>query len=268
MPSELESSARQNSKVQLRLPRVAEAVAAMLRKRIIDGELDDGDELPTESVMLSEYPASRPSLREAIRILETEGLVSVRRGKRGGTIVRRPTAATAAYHMGLLLHSQQTPTTDLAAARNLLEPLCAEQAAMRPDHAAVGAELREVNDRARQVVDDGPNFTDAAIEFHEALVAAAGNATLRVITGMLESVWSVQERDWARDASEVKAYPGIELRHEVLRVHEAISEAIGAGDPDVAARVTKKHLHAAQLYVASDETQSVRILDGYGSPSL
>ena len=64
-------------------PRIAEIVADELRRQIIDGELADGDLLPRQEVLVEQFNVSLVSLREALRILETEGLVSVRRGNRG-----------------------------------------------------------------------------------------------------------------------------------------------------------------------------------------
>jgi DNA-binding FadR family transcriptional regulator len=264
---EAEFASRQR-RLPIRTPRVAEVVAADLRLRILDGELPDGSELPAEAVLLQRYPASRPSLREAFRILETEGLLTVRRGKVGGLIVRSPTPDSAAYHMGLLLHARTISMTDLAAARNLLEPFCAEQAAMRPDHASLGARLREINDAAEPVVDDGPAFTSASVTFHEELVDAAGNQTLRIFAGMMESVWSVQERGWAHRASDEASYPSVDLRRAVLRAHGAIAKAIETGDRDRAGKITQAHLEASQLYVASTDAASVRVLDEYGMPRM
>ncbi|MET7400274.1 FCD domain-containing protein [Dactylosporangium sp. NPDC005572] len=266
--SELSELAGRPHRMPLRTPRVAEAVAAQLRLRILEGDLVDGAELPPEAQLLQEFPASRPSLREAIRILETEGLLTVRRGKVGGIVVRSPTAHSAAYHMGLLLHSRAIPLTDLATARNLLEPFCAEQAAMRDDHGAVGQRLRELNDEAAAVVADGPAFTGASVKFHEALVDAAGNQTLRMFAGMMESIWSVQERGWARRAADESSYPSVDLRRAVLRAHDSILKAIEAGDADLAGRVTRAHLKASQLYVASSEAPSVRVVDEYGMPRM
>ncbi|MGW5154689.1 FadR/GntR family transcriptional regulator [Nonomuraea wenchangensis] len=255
-------------RMPLRTPRVAEALAAQLRLRILEGDLVDGAELPTEPVLLQEYPVSRPSLREAFRILETEGLVVVRRGKRGGTVIKAPAPGSAAYHMGLLLHARATPMRDLAAARNLLEPLCAEHAAGRDDHEAVAVRLRQLNEEAAQVVEDGPAFTGASVRFHEGLVDAAGNETLRVVVGMLESVWSVQERGWARRASDEASYPPVDRRHAVLRAHGAIEKAIGAGDAALAGKLMRAHLEASQLYVASDDAPPVQVLDEYGNPRM
>jgi GntR family transcriptional repressor for pyruvate dehydrogenase complex len=259
---------RPASRPVLHTTRVPEAVAAQLRLRIIDGDLPDGAELPTEAVLLGEFDASRPSLREAFRILETEGLVRVRRGKRGGTVIKSPTDDTAAYHMGLLLHSQRTPMTDLAEARNLVEPLCAEQAARRRDHKAVGDTLTQVNDRCAEHLEDDVEFTNVAIEFHEALVDAAGNMTLRVIAGMLESVWSVQEKGWAKEAAEDRSYPDVRLRRRVVKAHQAIADAIRAGEAAEASDLTRRHLEASQLYVAAEGGRRVHVLDEYGSSRM
>ena len=77
--------------------RTAEIVADELRRQIIDGELTDGDLLPRQEVLVEQFNVSLVSLREALRILETEGLVSVRRGNRGGAVVHAPAKASAAY---------------------------------------------------------------------------------------------------------------------------------------------------------------------------
>jgi DNA-binding FadR family transcriptional regulator len=263
-----QSSGRGSGPLPLRTPRVAEAIAARLRLRIIEGDLVDGSELPPETVLLNEFPASRPSLREAFRILETEGLLTVRRGKRGGTVITSPTPDTAAYHMGLLLHSQSVPMTDLAAARNLIEPLCVEQAAQRSDHAEVGAALKALNAEAAAQVEDGSAFTEASTRFHEALVDAAGNQTMRVVAGMLESVWSSQERNWAREATQEQSYPELELRRAVIKAHGAIASAIMAGHVTKSVSLIRAHLEASQLYVASDPDRAVRALDEYGSSRM
>ena len=74
--------------------RTAEIVADELRRQIIDGELADGDLLPRQELLVEQFNVSLVSLREALRILETEGLVSVRRGNRGGAVVHAPAKAS------------------------------------------------------------------------------------------------------------------------------------------------------------------------------
>ena len=97
--------------------RIAETVAAELRPRILAGDGDD--RLPTQDQLVSEFGVSYPSIREAIRILETEGLVTVRRGNVGGAEVHRPDESSAAYHLGLALQARRVTLGDLAAGLQL-----------------------------------------------------------------------------------------------------------------------------------------------------
>ena len=113
--------------------RLAEQVADELRRRILRGELADGSILPKEDELLLQFPVSKPSLREAMRILEAEGLLRVRRGKLGGAVVRRPNAANVAYTVGLVLGSQEVGLSDVGNALLQVEPACAALCAARRD---------------------------------------------------------------------------------------------------------------------------------------
>jgi DNA-binding FadR family transcriptional regulator len=78
----------------------------------------------------------------------------------------------------------------------------------------------------------------------------------------------VQEKDWAREATEERKYPAVRLRKAALQAHRAISDAIAAGDRYRAARLTRDHLDASQLYVAPDQSRLVRVLSEYGSSRM
>ena len=108
-----------------RVPKTAELVASELRNKIIRNELPDGHSLPSEAELVQEYSISRPTLREAIRILESEGLVPVARGVHGGPRVHRPDPRLAAEHFGRLLQNRGTTLSDIFTARLLIEPICA-----------------------------------------------------------------------------------------------------------------------------------------------
>ena len=113
--------------------RVAGSVAATLRERILAGIEIEGSTLPTQDQLVQEFGVSYPSIREALRILETEGLVTVRRGNVGGAQVHRPDESSAAYHLGLTLQGGRVTLGDLAAGLQMLEPLCAGECARRVD---------------------------------------------------------------------------------------------------------------------------------------
>lgn len=230
---------------------MAELVAARLRRRIITGELQDGDELPREAQMLEDFGVSRPSLREGIRILETEGLIRIRRGKVGGAIVKRPTAGTAAYHLGLTLQSRQATLDDLAVARTVLEPACVGLAAAADarERKRIVAELDRLVDENEALLGEQYAFTESALRFHAAIVELSGNTTITVLAGALEAVWGSQERLWAEKASTEGAYPDPKEQRAVLRAHRRIIKHIADGDVDGATKVMRDHLAKSQPYV-------------------
>src|ERR1700759_310701 len=96
-----------------RAPKAAERVAAHLRRRIIRGELVEGAALPSESDLIEEFGVSRPTMREAILLLEAESLVVIRRGVHGGARVRAPQRAVAARYAGRILQHQGTRIRDV-----------------------------------------------------------------------------------------------------------------------------------------------------------
>lgn len=229
---------------QLRAPRMADMVADHLRSRIILGELKDGDELPTESVMREEFPVSRPSLREALRILETEGLIRIRRGKLGGCVVQAPTAESAAYHLGLVLQASRVPLIDLATARQLLEPICVAQAAARRNRKKIVETLERLTDESEPLVGRGAEFTDSMLAFHRALITISGNQTLEILVGTLERVWSQQEQLWAQQAADESKYPDENLQRAAIAAHRRIARRISDGDVEGASRAARTHLDA------------------------
>ncbi|MCW2650139.1 MAG: GntR family transcriptional regulator, transcriptional repressor for pyruvate dehydrogenase complex [Mycobacterium sp.] len=240
--------------------RIAEIVADELRRQIIDGELSDGDLLPRQEVLVEEFNVSLVSLREALRILETEGLVSVRRGNRGGAVVHAPAKASAAYMLGLLLQSDYVRLADLGMALEELEPICAALAAQRPDRAdALIPELNRINDSMAAHIDDGERFTQIGREFHDEVVRGCGNHTMIAVVGSLETLWSSHLQQWAQQTTARGAYPTLRQRHTALNTHVRLTQAIDAGDADRARRQASRHLADTRTYVLSGDPEQ-RIL--------
>jgi GntR family transcriptional regulator, transcriptional repressor for pyruvate dehydrogenase complex len=243
---------------QLRRPRLAELVADELRSRITRGTLRDGDLLPKLEELIEEFQVSKPSLREALRILETEGLVTVRRGNVGGAIVHAPGHRDAGYMIGLVLESRNVPMEDLAGAIRRVEPICAALCAGRHDRlAAVLPRLRAIQEEMRHHRRDDIAFARCGRQFHEALVALCGNETMKVIVGALEAVWSAREREWARRASSRRSFPAADTRDAGLRAHDRLLVLIESGDAAGAARVALRHLESSTLYVVADGEQTI-----------
>jgi GntR family transcriptional regulator, transcriptional repressor for pyruvate dehydrogenase complex len=239
---------------QLRQPRIADLIAERLRSRIVNGEIADGQLLPKQDELLEEFEVSRPSLREALRILETEGLITVRRGNMGGAVVHAPKPEAAAFMMGLVLQAGQVPLTDLAEALARLEPACAAACADRADRATTAVPvLRAAIDKAAENIDDPMAFTQIAHRFHDELVGQCGNETLRLTVGTLVTLWSTQESAWAEGAEARHAFPDRQLRMAALRAHRKLVDAIERGDANEAARISYAHMEASQIHVLGEQ---------------
>jgi GntR family transcriptional repressor for pyruvate dehydrogenase complex len=232
--------------------RIAETIAAELRRRIL-GPGEEIYDLPTQEVLVQEFGVSYPSVREAVRILETEGLVTVRRGKAGGLDAHRPDEASAAYHLGLVLQGKRVTLRDLADALQALEPLCAADCARRPDrHETLVPALRENIERSAALVAEDVAFTHTCREFHDLVVAATPNTTVSYVVRSLVALWSAQEEAWAAARARRGTYPSAPEAEDVLRAHRRLLEEIEAGRPDEAERVARAHVAATQALVLGD----------------
>jgi DNA-binding FadR family transcriptional regulator len=233
---------------QFAQPSVAEMVADVIRARIVAGTLPDGSMLPKQDQLISEFQVSRPSFREALRILESEGLISVRRGNVGGAQVHTPSPENAARTLGLVLQARDVALDDLAAALAVIEPACAAHCAQRADrNVTLVPHLRELNIRCRA---DEPHDKAGAArlfqQFHHAIINGCGNATLVIVIGALERLWSLHEKAWADYADAAGSEEGPDLRASAIAAHEEITDAIEAGDASRAQHLVAAHLAKVQ----------------------
>jgi GntR family transcriptional regulator, transcriptional repressor for pyruvate dehydrogenase complex len=239
--------------------RTAEIVADELRRQIIEGELSDGDLLPRQEILVEQFNVSLVSLREALRILETEGLVSVRRGNRGGAVVHAPAKASAAYMLGLLLQSDYVPLADLGTALQELDPMCAALAARHPDRGeSLIPKLKELNDAMAEHIEDGARFTEIGGQFHDEIVRGCGNHTMIAVVGSLETLWTGHLNWWAEETAAKGEYPSMSKRRIALSVHTKITDAIAAGDAERARKLAARHVADTQSYLlAGDPEQRI-----------
>lgn len=227
-----------------RQPRVAELLAGALREQILHGERPDGSLLPPQDVMTREFGVSKASLREAMRILESEGLITVRRGKLGGCVVHTPTVRSVGYMLGLVLQANQVQAIDVLEAQFVIEPVCAALCARRPDrHEAVLPALQEATDAlAEAVKGESERFVQLERLFHERLVATCGNETIKTVIGTLEALWSEQLEDRTRASVRLGIRPDRELREHVVASHRGIVDAVREGDVDRVVDEMRDHL--------------------------
>ena len=248
-------------KTRIRQPRVAEIVASKLRDDILSGRLREGDILPTQESLFQEFGVSAPALREAIHLLETDGLIAVRRGNMGGAVVRRPSPERTAHMISMVLQSRSATPADVSEALLRLEPICAGMCAAREDRAAeVVPHLQaEINHQAAQF-DDVSEYVPNARRFHEALVARCGNEPMILLIGSLELIWSTHESSvWTGEGDEMSAT----TMRAALRDHQKLLDAIAEGNAARATKLAADHLTAARrttLAAGSDKTIEARLI--------
>src|SRR3954467_6676478 len=146
-------------------------IADELRSLIVSGELAEGDSLGHEPDLVERFGVSRPSLREALRILEAEGLISVIRGVRGGVVVHEPDERMTARTAALVLQARNVPLADVFEARGSIEPIAAKTiATMRGRRAAI-KKMRALIAQEEEAIEDPEAFGVANAAFHERLVS-------------------------------------------------------------------------------------------------
>ena len=223
---------------------MAELVADSIRRRIMSGEFETG--LPKEEELREQYGVAKNSMREALLILKTEGLITVRRGNKGGSSVHLPTADTASYSLGLVLAATRATLSDLAGTLRIVEPLCALSCAQREDRAeSLVPRLEALNSSYLETIEDGVSAIRTSRDFHETVIAGCANPALSLVTTSLARLWSAHEASWATEAALEGRFPSLEERHHSLDWHRQIAGAISEGDPSVEDMV-RAHLVEAQ----------------------
>jgi GntR family transcriptional regulator, transcriptional repressor for pyruvate dehydrogenase complex len=214
-------------------------IADELRAEIVSGKLSEGDSLGHEPDLVERFGVSRPSLREALRILEAEGLITVVRGVHGGVIVHEPNQRMTARAASLLLRARNVSLADVFEARALLEPLAAKAIASRRSRKGAVAELSGLIDKEEESIEDPESFGVANVAFHESLVSLGGNQTLAIVTEMLDEIVVRAVTTVARTED---SRGSLATRRRGLRSQRRLLELIDAGDADAVAEHWAAHM--------------------------
>lgn len=232
----------------VRVPKTAELVANRLRRQIVKGQLREGDSLPPEAELVEQFGVSRPTLREAFRILESESLISVTRGSRGGARVHLPDLRTAARRAGLLLQVRGVTLADVQAARMIIEPPCARMLAERRDRDGL-RRLRALIEEERQQVSDHHAFAELSTRFHELVVELGGNQTLSLLVSLLHDIVEMHAEVSLEQSAESSGDGAVVRRKRAIRSHEKLVAFVEAGDAERAERHWRNHIDVASKLI-------------------
>ena len=223
------------------MPTAAQLVADAVRRRIVTGDLVDGESLPPEQALIEQFGVSRPTFREALRILQSEALISIRRGSRGGATVHSPQVDIVARQAGYLLQHQHTNLADVYGARMVIEPPAAGFLAGVATKDIVGR-LQAALDDERAAVEEPLSFARASARFHELVVELAGNNTLRLFAGILGEIIDAHTETvmlGAHDPTATGRDSGA-----AHRSHQRLVELVETGRPVEAQEHWRAHMEA------------------------
>lgn len=214
-----------------------EHVVDQIQSAICDGKLKEGDKLPSELKLKDMFRTSRGTVREALRILEQKGLVSIKTGVKGGATVKEANTDAMSDSMALLIRHQKVSLLHLAEFREYLEGLAAEKAAMRANKQQI-EELLELSNRIQKHVDSKPDgwneFHELDAQFHRKLAELADNPLILAnLVTVHENIHGYFHRFLPFSQ---------ELLEEDCSDLCAIADAIGKRDALQAGAIARKHI--------------------------
>jgi GntR family transcriptional repressor for pyruvate dehydrogenase complex len=220
---------------RLVVPKASDVLAEHLRESILRGELPEGSPLPSERELGERSGLSRASVREALRILESEGLIQTRPGRNGGASVKQPTAESIARSVELFVRGHRVRLESLLETREAIEPAIARLAAVNRNDYDL-ARLSAAQARLTSSTHDRAAYLAANVDWHMAVALASHNEPL---IGFMSAISGV-----IRTATELDPFDTDEVRGLTIAAHERIHAAIAAGDPAAAERRMARHVHA------------------------
>ena len=220
----------------IKVPKSCDVLAERLQQKILSGTYQPGSALPTERELVAGTGLSRSSVREALRILEAQGLVQTRAGRYGGSIVSRPTDALLASHINLFAKGLSVSLRALVEARQALEPMVAYLAARNRTAEDVAA-LTRISTRLDEAAHhDVSGFLEENANWHTALAAASHNDLLRAFSASISGLML--------EASQIESFASEDVRKLVTQAHSRIFEAIVAQDANAARRRAERDVQA------------------------
>lgn len=222
------------------VPKAADVLAGLLRERILRGELPEGADLPTERDLGEQAGVSRATVREALRILDIEGLIDTRVGRNGGSFVARPTSAAIERSVGIFIRGQRIRFEAVLETRSAIEPSSARFAALHRTDDNL-AELERCHHALQQAAAAGDiaAYVRANLDWHVQVVRASHNELLiAFISAVAQPVY---------EASDVEGFNSPPVRQAVIRAHRSVMDAIRERNGDAAERRMARHVGA---YVA------------------
>lgn len=213
--------------------RASQEIVAQIKASIFEGRLTPGDRLPSEKELTEQFGVSRITVRDAMRVLESQGLVEIKVGSGGGAFVASPSSEPVTQVLTDMLRLQGITIRELVEARLVIETAIVTYAAERATCEDLDA-MRHAIEQARMARAAGEaRFTPTSIEFHIALARAAKNQVLFFTVSSFRTPF-YETLD--------KLSPDNGMADQAIEDHQKLLDAIADHDAERARQVMREHL--------------------------
>jgi len=227
--------------------RLHEAVADQIRQAIFGGLIVTGHKLPSEREMSEHFQTSRVALREALRALEKEGLITVKRGAGGGAFVANSDHALNALadSLNTVVRLGPAKSSDLTEMRSILEPEIAKLATLRATPEDITA-IEAVVIAQELEFEGGELSRKLDLVFHRCIADAAHNPVMNIVVNAVNQ--SIRD-------SILRSKRTPEMRKRVVTYHRDIFEAVRSGNADLARSVMGSHVMDVQCHLETSDNE-------------
>jgi GntR family transcriptional regulator, transcriptional repressor for pyruvate dehydrogenase complex len=233
----------------IRVAKTYEVLAEQLREQILTGAIPPGAPLPNERDLGDRTGLGRGSVREALRVLEAQGLISTRLGRNGGRVTRRAGIEGISQSLEFFVRSQQIEFISLIETIEVLEPALAALAARHRTDRDIYA-LKEASKELKVALGDPARVVKANTAWHLAVATASHNPVLVAIKQSIGSMLHDPHID---------NFVSLRVCEAVLKAHDGVERAIIAGDVDAARRRMGRHIRAYRTLVVPVAPKTITV---------
>lgn len=210
-------------------------IVEQIEQAVVSGEIPVGSQLPSERELMKQFSVSRPTVREALRVLQSMGLIESRPGTRGGPLVLAPSSTVLKRSFRNLVGTDALSLSELVQFRVVLEGTASTLAALQHDDGDI-VRMRSALERMEQAAEDNAeSFADADLEFHETIWTASGNIILEMsgqaVSGVLRTVMREDAKGPRHDNS---------VKLASARIDRGLFTAIESGDSVTAGSIARR----------------------------
>lgn len=226
--------------------RASEVIYEQIYQKIVSGDLRPGDTLPAERELAEQFHRSRPSVREALRMLQQDGLLKINVGSAGGAVIQSISLKTVEEPLKKLVEIGAINPNELVEYRHINDRGCARLASIHRTEEDIRT-LQDILDAAEASIRTPKSFQEYDIAFHTALAKASHNALAMLINDVIVGL---NTDAFLRAIQNDSVEQHQRINREIYESHSAILRAVIKGDPDEADRCVDEMIRLFRGYIS------------------